>query len=208
MRMYMSTKKTTEKKVSVISEKRSRPRKDKKEINSSAPESKAALEALEHNRKQIIEMQNRILSAPAMNGGFSNLMYKIEKIEQSQEKLVEKVDDIRDVLYDPDSGLYARIKNVENQTAEVERVENLEEEIKYIKSWKESKDKLAEKEEIEEADVEKILREHAEVLKELQKWYERQAGAIKWIALTLGTALFGIIGKIIHVYIMNQFKVP
>lgn len=206
MRMYMSTKKTTEKKVSVVSERKSRPRKDKKENSISAAESKTTLEALEHSRRQIAEMQNKILSAPAMNGGFSTLMYKIEKIEQSQEKLVEKVDDIRDVLYDPDSGLYARIKNVENQTAEVERVENLEEEIKYIKSWKENKDKLAAREEIEEADVEKILREHAEVLKELQKWYERQAAAIKWLALTLGTALFGIVGKIVHAYIMNQIK--
>jgi|GEM_PF-3167430 len=199
----MPTKKTTEKKVSVVSEKRSRHRKDKKEINTSAPESKTTLEALEHSRKQIAEMQNKILSAPAMNGGFSTLMYKIEKIEQSQEKIAEKVDDIRDVLYDPDSGLYARIKNVETQAAEVERVENLEEEIKYIKNWKESKDKLAEKEEIEEADVEKILREHAEVLKELQKWYERQAATIKWLALTLGTALVGGVGK----YILSQFKI-
>ena len=199
----MPTKKTTEKKVSVVSEKRSRPRKDKKEIDTSAPESKTTLEALEHSHKQIAEMQNRILSAPAMNGGFSTLMYKIEKIEQSQEKIAEKVDDIRDVLYDPDSGLYARIKNVETQAAEVERVENLEEEIKYIKNWKESKDKLAEKEEIEEADVEKILREHAEVLKELQKWYERQAATIKWLALTLGTALVGGVGK----YILSQFKI-
>jgi hypothetical protein len=188
-------------------EKKSRPRKTF--ISEPAPDSEAkkALDAIENNRKQILEMQNRILAAPAMNGGFSTLMYKIEKIEQSQGQIVEKVDEIRDVLYDPDSGLYARIKNVENETIDAERFTELEEEVKTIKNWKSTEEKLAEKEEQHELDVEKILKDHAEVIKELQSWYQKQAAVTKWLALTVGTSLLGLCGKLLHSFVMNHIQI-
>jgi len=183
----------------------SRPRKSN-DGPASISEVNRALEAIEAQRKQMLEMQNRILSAPAMNGGFSTLMYKIEKIEKSQEQIVDKVDEIRDVLYDPDSGIYARIKIIENETIDNEKFDKLEEEVVAIKTWKNSKEKSEEKEEQQDIDFQKVLSEHAEVIKELQSWYQKQAAATKWLAVTVGTALIGGIGKIIHIFLTNHIQ--
>lgn len=192
---------------SVTSSKGSRPKKtllldDEPPVS----EAKKTLEALEHNRMQIVEMQNKILSAPAMNGGFSTLMYKIEKIEQGQEQLVEKVDEIRDVMYDPDSGLYARIKNIENSTVDEKRIDSLEEEVRSIKSWKNLEEKSSEKEETHTADIEKKIEEHSEIIKDMKKWYERQAAATKWLAITVGTGLLGTMGKILYEFLTSHIK--
>jgi len=183
----------------------SRPRKSSDD-SASLSEVNKALEAIENNRKQMLEMQNKILAAPAMNGGFSTLMYKIEKIEKSQEQIVDKVDEIRDVLYDPDSGIYARIKIIENESIDNEKFEKLEEDIFAIKTWKNSKEKSEEKEEQQDIDLQKVLSEHAEVIKELQSWYQKQAAVTKWLAVTVGTALIGGIGKIIHMFLSNHIQ--
>jgi len=191
----------------VTASRRGRPRKTNI-LDEEVPVSEArkAIEAIEHNRQQMLEMQNRILSAPAMNGGFSTLMYKVEKIEQSQEQLVEKVDEIREVLYDPDSGLYARIKNVENSSIEESRIENLEEDIRSIKQWKTSEEKSSERGENQSADIEKKIEEHAEVIKDLKKWYERQAAATRWLAITVGTGILGATGKLIYEFLLSHIK--
>lgn len=187
-----------------VASRRGRPKKSI-EVDE-GPDSKKTLEALEVNRRQLIEMQNKILSAPAMNGGFSTLMYKIEKIEQSQEQLVEKVDEIRVVLYDPDNGLYARIKNVENSTIDSERISLMEEEIKDMKSWKENEKKFFDKSEFAEAKIEKKIEEHAEIIKELQRWYQKQTALSKWLAVTLGTSILGLIVKFAYDYLINHVK--
>jgi len=192
---------------SMSSSKRSRPKKIIiTQDESPMSEAKKTLEAIEHNRKQMLDMQNKILSAPAMNGGFSTLMYKIEKIEQGQDQLVEKVDEIRDVMYDPDSGLYARIKNIENSVVDEKRIESLEDEVRSIKSWKNAEEKSSEKEETHTADIEKKIQEHSEVIKDLKKWYERQAAATKWLAITVGTGLLGGFGKIIYEFLLSHIK--
>ena len=188
-----------------VSSRRGRPKKTI-EFEQEGPDSKKTLEALEVNRRQLIEMQNKILSAPAMNGGFSTLMYKIEKIEQSQEQLVEKVDEIRVVLYDPDNGLYARIKNVENSTIESERISLMEEEIKDMKSWKENEKKFFDKSETTEIQLEKKIEEHAEIIKELQRWYQKNAAISKWLAVTIGTSVLGMLVKFLYDYLINHVK--
>jgi seryl-tRNA synthetase len=169
-------------------------------------ESQKTLNAIESNRRQLVEMQNKILSAPAMNGGFSTLMYKIEKIEQSQEQLVEKVDEIRVVLYDPDNGLYARIKNVENESIDSKRISLMEDDIKEIKSWKDTEKKLFDKSEFSDASLGKKLEEHNEIIKDLQKWHQKQSAMSKWLIVTLGTSVLGMTVKFIYDYLISHVK--
>ena len=180
---------------------------DDDELGFIEPESKKTLDALEHNRKQMIEMQNKIMSAPAMNGGFSTLMYKIEKIEQCQEQLVEKVDDIRDVLYDPDSGLYARIKKVETEKLDHQRFDTLASELMQIKSWKTSEEKAAEKEETEEEKFHQKINEHSEIIKDLQSWHHKQTAITKWLAITVGGGALTLLGKLIYDLLSSHIQI-
>jgi len=166
-----------------------------------------SLSLIEKNYKQIIEMQDRILSAPAMNGGFTTLLYKVEKIEQIQAQLVEKVDQIHNVLYEPDNGLYARIKNVEKDCVSSEKIDFLEKDVQEIKIWKTSEEKNSEKNDEHEIKQEKIIQQHEEIIKDLQSSISKYNAAVKWITVSLGGGLLSIVGKIIYDYISGHIKI-
>lgn len=171
------------------------------------PMSSKALTTIEQNYKRILEMQDKILSAPAMNGGFTTLLYKVDSIEDSQTKLVEKVDQIHEVLYEPDNGLYARLKNVENECVSTKDIGEIEKEVHEIKLWKSSEEKHSQKEEEKDGAKDKLLLEHETMLKELQGSIRRYNAAMKWIAVSLGGGLLSMIGKLIYEYVSGHIKI-
>jgi len=178
-----------------------------KDIDEDVPFSTKALTNIEQNYKRILEMQDKILSAPAMNGGFTTLLYKVDSIEDSQTKLVEKVDQIHDVLYEPDNGLYARLKNVENECVSTKDLGDIEKEVHEIKLWRNSEEKHSQKEEERDDSNNKLLLEHESMLKELQSSIRRYNAAIKWVAVSLGGGLLGMVGKLIYEYVSGHIKI-
>lgn len=80
-----------------------------------------------------------IKESPALNGGFDSLMSKVDVIQESQSalkenqgKLTEKVDAIHDAMYEPDHGVYARIKDA----AKAQEVEIVITDVAALKLWK------------------------------------------------------------------------
>lgn len=171
------------------------------------PMSKRALSAIESNYQQILEMQDRILSAPAMNGGFTTLLYKVESIEGSQAQLVEKVDQIHNVLYEPDNGLYARVKSVENECVSADTINVLEKEVQEIKIWKSSEEKAAVKDEAKEDENAKLLLEHEATIRSLQSSIKKYNAAIKWLTVSIGGGLLSMIGKLIYDYLSGHIQI-
>jgi hypothetical protein len=142
-----------------------------------------------------------------MNGEFTTLLYKVENIEQFQEQLVQKVDQIHGALYEPDNGLYARVKNVENDCVSNETIDELEKEVQEIKIWKNSEEKQSEKEENAVVEKNKIMLEHEAALKDIQDSIAKYNAAIKWIAISLGGGLLSMIGKLIYEYVTGHIKI-
>lgn len=167
--------------------------------------SEKAINAIEKTHRQLVEMQNRILAAPAMNGGFSKLMFKIEKIEESQEQLVTKVDEIHDVLYDPDKGLYARIKSVETAVDE-EKINGIEKEVDELRNWKSIVEVSSKNNDEDAEDNKKMLLEHDQMIKEVHRWYIRHVSIMKWLAVTVSGGVLGIVGKLLYSYITDHIK--
>lgn len=71
-------------------------------------------------------MNEKIMQAPALNGGFEALDAKVSaiaesqeklgtKVEESNDKLTVKIDEIHTALYQPDNGVYARVKEHSHQ---------------------------------------------------------------------------------------------
>jgi hypothetical protein len=79
----------------------------------------------EERDKKMDELLEIIRSSPAMNGGFVKLSDAVEKIQESNIKMlyelqlvktnqgahIEKIDALHRALYDPDTGLYRRVTN-------------------------------------------------------------------------------------------------
>ncbi len=69
------------------------------------------------SQDRILERLEDKLDAPVFNGGFENLVNQVEKIKTVQEQMKEssmtvgkQVSDIHAVIYDPEKGIYLKVK--------------------------------------------------------------------------------------------------
>ena len=65
---------------------------------------------------KVEKMEARISSAKSMNGGFDKLLLEVEHIKESQADILEGVRGVKRNLYEPDSGLFSRVKELEMES--------------------------------------------------------------------------------------------
>lgn len=119
------------------------------------------------------------LACTALNGGFDRLMSKVESIEESQSVIANKVDDLHDSIYDPDNGLYARLKQIEHEKEmQVSELDRKFDELKVIGVFEE-KSKV-EKEAVDKTNRE-LLSKTATQLEDLIKWKDLVTSFAKWV---------------------------
>lgn len=85
------------------------------------------------------EINKKLNSSAALNGGFDTLLYKIDKIEQSQGQLVSKVDKIHDAIYDPSEGIFSKLSEYKLENANT--VNDVVHDISELQIWRDMKDK-------------------------------------------------------------------
>ena len=66
--------------------------------------------------QKIESMENKISSAKSLNGGFDKLANDVEHIKQPQTAILDGVRGVKQNLYDPDSGLFSRVKELETES--------------------------------------------------------------------------------------------
>ena len=74
-------------------------------------------ELLEKLLKKVDSMECKISSAKSLNGGFDKLMSEVEHIKETQAAVLEGVRGVKKNLYEPDSGLFSRVKELEMESA-------------------------------------------------------------------------------------------
>jgi hypothetical protein len=71
------------------------------------------------------------LNSPVFNGGFDRLFAKVEGIEASQRATAMMVESLNKLVYEPDDGLFSRIKRVEGvNVVELQKISNSQEKFK------------------------------------------------------------------------------
>ena len=66
--------------------------------------------------QKIESMENKISSAKSLNGGFDKLANDVEHIKQTQTDILDGVRGVKQNLYEPDSGLFSRVKELETES--------------------------------------------------------------------------------------------
>jgi len=131
--------------------------------------------------QKIESMEHKISSAKSLNGGFDKLANDVEHIKQTQSDILEGVRGVKQNLYEPDSGLFSRVKELETENARrLEFIQESKPALEFAKElvvWKKQADK--ELEQFESMQIE---------FAKLQDW---KAGAQKVIWL-IATAAGGI----------------
>ena len=61
---------------------------------------------------KVEKMETKISNAKSMNGGFDKLMIEVEHIKETQSDILDGVRGVKQNLYEPDSGLFSRVKEL------------------------------------------------------------------------------------------------
>lgn len=87
--------------------------------------------------KDIIALLNTLenkLNHTVFNGGFDTLLNNVEMIERQQKQLLEKFEELNAVIYEPDNGLFSRIKRAENLYGD--EIKDLKRNVVEMKDWR------------------------------------------------------------------------
>ena len=126
--------------------------------------------------EKVEKVENKISNAKSMNGGFDKLMIEVEHIKETQADILDGVRGVKQNLYEPDSGLFSRVKELESEAkirnAYVKETKPALEFAKELQVWKKHADKELEQ-------FEKMQIEFAK----LQDW-KQGAQRVIWLIAT------------------------
>ncbi len=126
--------------------------------------------------EKVEKVENKISNAKSMNGGFDKLMTEVEHIKETQADILDGVRGVKQNLYEPDSGLFSRVKELESESklrnAYVKETKPALDFAKELVVWKKHADKELEQ-------FEKLQIEFAK----LQDWKDG-AQKVIWLVAT------------------------
>ena len=73
-------------------------------------------EILKIDLQKVEKMENKISAAKSLNGGFDKLMMEVTHIKETQDDILDGVRGVKKNLYEPDSGLFSRVKELETES--------------------------------------------------------------------------------------------
>lgn len=69
-----------------------------------------------NSERELLEiLVKKVSDSSALNGGFEKLCVMIEHVQEEQEKSGHKLDKVSEALYDPNTGLFSRVKAIESK---------------------------------------------------------------------------------------------
>lgn len=149
----------------------------------SSPKSQRSKKPVETQQVVLQDIHKKIISSAALNGGFDILMFKIEKIEQNQEQLVDKLDKIHDAIYDPNDGIFSKISDSNAKNSQ--KINETEQKIIEISEWKKQRDKEDERSEVELEETAVKVQSIQKNVEDLVKNKNTISAVVRWILVAL-----------------------
>jgi hypothetical protein len=66
---------------------------------------------------KVEKVECKLADAASLNGGFDKLLSEVSHIKESQGEVLQGLRGIKKSLYEPDSGLFSRVKELESESA-------------------------------------------------------------------------------------------
>ena len=113
---------------------------------------------------KVENMEHKMSNAQSLNGGFDKLLLEVQHIKEVQSDVLDGVRGVKQNLYEPDSGLFSRVKELEMESSrrldyinetkpiiaqhqelilwkreakkDIEEVEDLRMDMAHFKEWK------------------------------------------------------------------------
>ena len=109
---------------------------------------------------KVSKIEDKVTSAKSLNGGFDTLLIEVEHIKERQTAFLEGVRGVKQNLYEPDSGLFSRVKELETESQRrLEFIQESKPALEFSKElvvWKRQADKDLEQFEKLQIEFEKL----------------------------------------------------
>jgi len=66
--------------------------------------------------EKLERVEQKVINSAAMNGGFDNLANDVGHIKDTQKEVLDAVKGVKKSLYEPDSGLFSRVRELETES--------------------------------------------------------------------------------------------
>lgn len=149
----------------------------------------------------LLEIQQKVSSSPALNGGFDTLLYKVDKIEESQGQIVQTVASIHEAIYNPDTGIFSRIAGVKASQAE-DRSE-IDKKFIELNAWKTQTDKIVTDDAIGDSELQKKVETQQKTIENLERWKSNVSSVGKWSLATIGGGTITILLKALYDFVSS-----
>tara|TARA_B100000131_G_C18058249_1_gene589373 strand:- start:528 stop:986 length:459 start_codon:yes stop_codon:yes gene_type:complete len=117
-------------------------------------------QVLEELLSKVSKIEDKVTSAKSLNGGFDKLMLEVTHIKEAQQDILDGVKGVKRTLYEPDSGLFSRVKELENESERrMEFIRESKPALEFSKElavWKKHADKELEQFEKLQIEFEKL----------------------------------------------------
>jgi len=74
-------------------------------------------EAIASLLEKVERVERKISGAQSLNGGFDKLLLEVAHIKEAQVEILQGIRGVKKNLYEPDSGLFSRVKELESESA-------------------------------------------------------------------------------------------
>ena len=151
-------------------------------------------------RDMLLVIQNKVMNSSALNGGFDTLINKMDNFEKQQFQVIERVDEIHEAVYNPDEGLFARVKDAElTKTVEIQ---NINAELSKIKLKHEHEANNQAKESENDKDMKLTIESLKSDVKDIKQGYN----LIKYFVATLTSGIVISTMKMVYDFISTHVK--
>ena len=154
--------------------------------------------------EKILTKIEKLERNPINNGGYNKLQTSIEYIKEKQDEACEKVDKINEALYAPDTGFFARVGNVEDNTELIkEKIEEHTEQDEKFYAKIEKKIEETEPAINSIQTIKKITGDQFEHLQSAVKIDKMLQKTFWWIVAGAGSLVAKLVYEIITVYMKH-----
>jgi hypothetical protein len=105
-----------------------------------------------NSERELLEiLVKKVSDSSALNGGFEKLCVMIEHVQAEQEKSGVKLDKVSEALYDPNTGLFSRVRaieskldtNIKDLDKKCDELPTVKEEVQDLKKFQASIESIA-----------------------------------------------------------------
>ena len=154
--------------------------------------------------KVLLEIQQKIDGSPVLNGGYTTLIRKVEKIDEAQGRLEASVDAIHTAIYDPDKGLFSRLNTC--REVHTHETSELDKKLVALSTWQTYTSKAVDETVNDENELASKFNVQDQRITTLTERSQTTREITKWVSSAIAGGVIVLLFKILYTWIVAHWK--